>query len=128
MAAVDELKKLKAKHLEVHGTEFAPTGTVQGSRKDKKKAAPEKPAPQVVAQKRSSIDGPSRAMSSAEPSPPSSGDGMFSSSARGSTTVTPHVILALLKKSYSAFRAFRPSTVRAILQAAGSLVFSWRAP
>jgi seryl-tRNA synthetase len=33
MAAVDELKKLKAKHLEVHGVEFAPTGTVQGSRK-----------------------------------------------------------------------------------------------
>ena len=47
MAAVDELKKLKAKHLEVHGSEFAPTGTVQGSRKDKKKAAPEKPAPKA---------------------------------------------------------------------------------
>ena len=30
MAAVEELKKLKAKHLDVHGVEFAPTGTVQG--------------------------------------------------------------------------------------------------
>merc|ERR1719454_2461028 len=47
MKAVDELKKLKAKHLEVHGTEFAPTGKVEGSRKDKKKAAPEKPAPKA---------------------------------------------------------------------------------
>jgi len=45
MKAVDELKKLKAKHLEVHGTDFAPTGKVEGSRKDKKKAAPAPAAP-----------------------------------------------------------------------------------
>jgi len=47
MGAVEVLKQLKAKHVEVHGAEFAPTGAVQGSRKDKKKTtAP--PAPKAA--------------------------------------------------------------------------------
>mmetsp|Transcript_16643 Transcript_16643/g.51832 ORF Transcript_16643/g.51832 Transcript_16643/m.51832 type:complete len:622 (-) Transcript_16643:45-1910(-) len=65
LAAVEELKALKARHVEVHGAEYEGGAKPQGSRKDKKKAAA--PAPAAAAKAPKAPKAPKAAPKAAPP-------------------------------------------------------------